>query len=446
MAQIIKKIKVKKADGTFSEDIPLGIDAEHIYLSDNKTIEEKIDDLDAVAAETLKSKGSCTFAQLPTPAIDTVGNVYNITDNFTTTSSFIEGAGHEYPAGVNVAIIKTGASTGPNYQYDIIGGMGIPDLSHKEDKVNKVTSLSSNSTNAQYPSAKIVYEQLQRKQDKLKAGTNITIDPDTNTISATGGGGGGTSSYIDLTNKPQINGIELTGNKTSNELGITIPTKTSDLTNDGPSASIYNSYVATNQPNSALYFSNPNSVTARYGISANSWNNIVLENTINKVTAINTNSTDTEYPSAKAVYDYGETKQNILTAGTNITIDENNVISATGTLSTDYSTATNKPQINGTELVGNITSEDLKLVSKLGDTMTGALTTTGLTVGSRKPDVVVGPSSVAFGYNQVSSGPFSVSHGFENYATGHSSHAEGNSTTASRRSVTFRRIRHICSK
>lgn len=34
------------------------------------------------------------------------------------------------------------------------------------------------------------------------------------------GGGGGTSNYNDLTNKPQINGNTLTGNKTSANLGI----------------------------------------------------------------------------------------------------------------------------------------------------------------------------------------------------------------------------------
>lgn len=35
-----------------------------------------------------------------------------------------------------------------------------------------------------------------------------------------GGGGGGTSNYNNLSNKPQINGVELTGNKTSGDLNI----------------------------------------------------------------------------------------------------------------------------------------------------------------------------------------------------------------------------------
>jgi len=42
----------------------------------------------------------------------------------------------------------------------------------------------------------------------------------------------GTLDYNDLENKPSINGVQLSGNKTTGDLGINIPTKTSDLTND----------------------------------------------------------------------------------------------------------------------------------------------------------------------------------------------------------------------
>lgn len=35
-----------------------------------------------------------------------------------------------------------------------------------------------------------------------------------------GGGGGETSDYNDLSNKPQINGVTLSGNKTTSDLGI----------------------------------------------------------------------------------------------------------------------------------------------------------------------------------------------------------------------------------
>lgn len=40
---------------------------------------------------------------------------------------------------------------------DIASGV-IPDVSDKEDKSNKVTSLSASSTDTQYPSAKAVYD------------------------------------------------------------------------------------------------------------------------------------------------------------------------------------------------------------------------------------------------------------------------------------------------
>ena len=38
-----------------------------------------------------------------------------------------------------------------------------------------------------------------------------------------GGGGGGTTDYNDLSNKPSINGVSLTGNKTTGDLGISTP-------------------------------------------------------------------------------------------------------------------------------------------------------------------------------------------------------------------------------
>lgn len=57
----------------------------------------------------------------------------------------------------------------------------------------------------------------------LEAGKNIKLDESidgTITISAKGGGSGGTSDYEDLDNLPQVNSVELIGNKTSNDLGL----------------------------------------------------------------------------------------------------------------------------------------------------------------------------------------------------------------------------------
>ena len=49
--------------------------------------------------------GSVAFANLPALSGARIGDVYNVTDSFTTTSDFIEGAGHVIPSGTNVVVI-----------------------------------------------------------------------------------------------------------------------------------------------------------------------------------------------------------------------------------------------------------------------------------------------------------------------------------------------------
>ena len=71
-------------------------------------------------------KGSKAFAGLA-PATDlaaaNVGSMWNITDAFTTTSDFAEGAGHSIPAGANVYVANVGTAAEPSYKYDIFQGM-----------------------------------------------------------------------------------------------------------------------------------------------------------------------------------------------------------------------------------------------------------------------------------------------------------------------------------
>ena len=77
------------------------------------------------------------------------------------------------------------------------------------------------------------------KQDALVSGINIkTINSQSILGSgdieiSSGGGTGGTTDYDELVNHPKINGVELVGDKSTSELGIDIPTKISDLENDG---------------------------------------------------------------------------------------------------------------------------------------------------------------------------------------------------------------------
>lgn len=71
-------------------------------------------------------KGSKAFAGL-TPATDlaaaNLGFMWNISDAFTTTADFAEGAGHSIPAGANVYVANVGTAETPSYKYDIFQGM-----------------------------------------------------------------------------------------------------------------------------------------------------------------------------------------------------------------------------------------------------------------------------------------------------------------------------------
>ena len=75
-----------------------------------------------------KPKGSIAFANLPALQTANEGFVYDITNSFTTTADFVEGAGKSYPAGTNVVIINNGTEQNPVYKYDVLSGF--IDLSH----------------------------------------------------------------------------------------------------------------------------------------------------------------------------------------------------------------------------------------------------------------------------------------------------------------------------
>ena len=134
-------------------------------------------EVDGKVSSVYKYKGSvATYQDLPSTSL-TIGDVYNV------------------------------ESTGDNYAWtgtvwDKLGGD--IDLSNYYNKTQTDTLLNG-------------------KQDTLESGTNIkTIN--NQSILGSGNitiqGGGGTSDYTDLINKPQINSVTLTGNKSLSDLGI----------------------------------------------------------------------------------------------------------------------------------------------------------------------------------------------------------------------------------
>ena len=78
--------------------------------------------ISAALVGALKPAGSVTFANLPTLGADVLNNMYNVSDAFTTTADFVEGAGKSYPAGTNVAVINVGDETTPSYKFDAYTG------------------------------------------------------------------------------------------------------------------------------------------------------------------------------------------------------------------------------------------------------------------------------------------------------------------------------------
>ncbi len=81
---------------------------------------------DAYTKEEIKTEigsvyrvgGSVAFADIPAADEAHLGMVYNVTDGFTTTDGFLEGAGKKHPVGTNVVIVASGGS----YKYDVLSG------------------------------------------------------------------------------------------------------------------------------------------------------------------------------------------------------------------------------------------------------------------------------------------------------------------------------------
>ena len=114
------------------------------------------DEINAKISAVYKPAGSVAFAALPALAEDVLGNVYNVTDAFTTTANFVEGAGNKYPKGTNVVVVKVGlykttvdeqghvTAAAPVTKADITG-LGIPaqDTTYDEATTTKAGLMSA---------------------------------------------------------------------------------------------------------------------------------------------------------------------------------------------------------------------------------------------------------------------------------------------------------------
>ena len=144
--------------------------------------------LDSAKVGALKPSGSVAFASLPALTASVLNNLYNVTDAFTTTADFVEGAGKSYPAGTNVAVINTGTTANPVYKFDAM--TGIVDLSGYLQTNGNASSTTVAFTTAGSRTAPATGETLAVLMGKISK-----YLADLKTVAFTG-------SYTDLTNTP----------------------------------------------------------------------------------------------------------------------------------------------------------------------------------------------------------------------------------------------------
>ena len=86
--------------------------------------------------------------------------------------------------------------------------------------INIADALAGNAQPVTESKEKIEYYQMISGRFVKEDGTVVNIADEIANGNIGGGSSTGTTNYNDLTNKPQINGVELVGNKTSDDLGI----------------------------------------------------------------------------------------------------------------------------------------------------------------------------------------------------------------------------------
>lgn len=92
-------------------------------ISDAMTAEQVNAAISGAVSSVYKPGGSAVFASLPELSAANLGKVVNVTDGFTTTEDFVEGADKTHPAGTNVVIVDTDTSgESPSYKYDVLAG------------------------------------------------------------------------------------------------------------------------------------------------------------------------------------------------------------------------------------------------------------------------------------------------------------------------------------
>ncbi len=90
-------------------------------IHDTKTLETKLTNR---LSSIYKIKGSIAAAGIVSDLLtaENEGNVYRVSEEFTSTDDFVEGSGNTHGAGSNILIINAGTSEEPVYKFDVLAG------------------------------------------------------------------------------------------------------------------------------------------------------------------------------------------------------------------------------------------------------------------------------------------------------------------------------------
>ena len=195
--------------------------------------------------------------------------------------------------------------------------------------------------------------------DKSNVTKVIVIDKD-DEVKVMDGSQLATNSYFDLQDKPEINGIELNGNMTSEELGlassediVTINSELEQIKSTIPSAENIDNQIterlADYPTKEEVTTEISDAVANKADKSEIPTKTSQLTNDSGFISSLDGYATEKwvedNYLTKEATESALNSKQNKLNQGDGIVIEEN-------TISADYNTIRNKPSLNGTELSG----------------------------------------------------------------------------------------------
>ena len=323
----------------------------------------------------------------------------NVEEEFNTSTPFL----NEYE--FEVVVDNEGISKYKNYDElhnkpqinDVIleGNKNFDDLGMTQHMIG-ISEEGIRRHNTEDPIAhKDIRDQIMNKQDRLIAGANITIID--GIISSLGAEGGITTNYKHLGNKPKINDIVLDDNITLEQLGVQplgeyITEET--LNQKGYLTSVPSGYITeeelyaenylkevppeyyTEEQNAQIYATKEelntkqNVLTAGENITITQVKDeLLIEASVPSEYITDVELLEYNYVDNDTVNKRLSKKQNIILAGDNIRMSPNNdgtyTISAIDSKNpasiSSYNALNNKPTINGVTLTGNKTPEDLQL-------------------------------------------------------------------------------------